>query len=101
MLTQVQTLLKATISQGVTNHYDVEIVRKDNSEKIITFNLAPLFMEGNIAAIAVLLKILRNANRQNQRSCGQKWLRQLISRLSAKYKSAHFSYSKLLILKQG
>ncbi len=50
--TQVQTLLKATISQGVTNHYDVEIVRKDNSEKIITFNLAPLFIEGKIAAIA-------------------------------------------------
>lgn len=51
--TQIQTLLKATISQGVTNQYDVEIVRKDNRKKIISFNLAPLFIAGKISAIAI------------------------------------------------
>lgn len=51
--TQIQALMKAIISQGATvNQYDAEIIRKDNSKKIITFNLAPLFIEGKISAIA-------------------------------------------------
>ena len=51
--TQIQTLLLNIISHGITvKQYDVEIIRKDNTKRIITFNLAPLFLEGKISAIA-------------------------------------------------
>ena len=49
--TQIQTLLLATISHGSINQYEAEVVRKDGSRKNITFNLAPLFLEGKISAV--------------------------------------------------
>jgi PAS domain S-box-containing protein len=49
----IQTLLLTIISNGVSiSQYDAEIVSKDGSKKIITFNLSPLFIEGKISAIA-------------------------------------------------
>ncbi|HEY9846170.1 MAG TPA: PAS domain S-box protein, partial [Candidatus Caenarcaniphilales bacterium] len=48
----IQKQIAATVSQGAAIHQrDAELICKDNSRKIITFSLAPLFLEGNISAI--------------------------------------------------
>ncbi|MBV8883795.1 MAG: PAS domain S-box protein [Chroococcidiopsidaceae cyanobacterium CP_BM_RX_35] len=50
--TRIQAFLLATIHHGIaTNQQDAELVRKDGSVKIVTFNFAPLFLEGKISAI--------------------------------------------------
>lgn len=49
--THIQTLLLATISHGSIKQYEAKVVRKDGSRRNITFNLAPLFLEGKISAV--------------------------------------------------
>ena len=49
---RIQALLLTTISHGVSvKQYDAELVRKDATSKLITFNLSPLFLEGKISAV--------------------------------------------------
>lgn len=50
--TNIQKRFLALVSDGVSiNQYDAELIRKDGSWKIITFSLAPLFLEGKISVV--------------------------------------------------
>lgn len=50
--TDIQKQLLAIISHGVSiDQYGAELISKDGRRKIITFSLAPIFLEGKISAV--------------------------------------------------
>lgn len=70
--TNIQKHLLEIISNGVCiNQHDAELIRQDGSSKIITFNLAPLFLGGKISAVVGTAQDI-TSRKQTKGLCCQK-----------------------------